>query len=729
MIFEKSCFIKPDIPFSREFTGRNHAPLFRKRITVHRAGSARLWVCALGYGYVYLNGQPVSPDLFTAPVSDYNKTLWYNTYEVSHLLREGENLLAVWCGNGWYNEEFQTSWDYDQAPWRDLPKFILRLCVDGETAAVSDDSWKCCPDSAIYFNALRSGEYFDARIYQPDWNKLEFDDSGWQQAAVDLTPPAGVFRECPCEPIRECGLYHPRQVWESGGYDSRQVRECGVYDPRQVWESGGYQPLQDLPGREGVWTYDLGRNISGYIRLTIAGRSGQLLTIRYGEQLKEDGSLELNQMTEHYPQSEFQTDRFICSGERLTWSPRFAYHGFRYIQIEGLSSPKEAEVLGVFVHQDIGARSSFTCSDPFLNRLFEAGRMSTYSNLFYMPTDCPTREKLGWANDAAASAEQLLTNFKAERLLEKWLQDIYDAMDEKGALPGIIPTSGWGFTWGNGPVSDGVLFEVPYRLYLHTGDSGPLIASLPYFDRYLAYLKSREDEKGWIHFGLTDWARPGQSKETGEPKVPSCFINALLVKSFYEIAALGAELAEAAWGKEPGASPGSNETSHRSCEVYRREAERLKRQVLQEYLTLEGRCRIHAQTAVAMLIYHGAYEELTPLREQLKELVEEADFHHGCGMVGLRRLYEALNQCGLWEYAYRILTAEGYPGYRDWFDQGAVTLWETWDWADRHDSKNHHMYSDVMSWMIKTILGIRQEEGSAGFSRILVEPHFFAELT
>ena len=122
------------------------------------------------------------------------------------------------------------------------------------------------------------------------------------------------------------------------------------------------------------------------------------------------------------------------------------------------------------------------------------------------------------------------------------------------------------------------------------------------------------------------------------------------------------------------------------------------------------------------------YENLEPLKQQIKTLIEEADFHHFCGMVGLRRLYEALNQCGLQEYAYKIVTAKGYPGYRAWFDRDATTLWEYWDYEDKNDSKNHQMYSDVLSWMVKTIVGIRQEADSTGFKAVSIEPYFFEEL-
>ena len=677
MIFDGVSFTRPAVRFDPAFTGENCAPMFRKKFQLKHMGEGRLYVCGLGYGYFYLNGVPVSEDKFTAPVSDYSKTLWYNVYDVTGLLREGENILAAWCGNGWYNEEFKTTWEYYKAPWRDIPKFILRLTVDGETAATSGEGWKCCTDGPIWFNALRSGEYFDARKFQPDWTEPDYDDSGWGEAVVDDMPPTGILRECRCEPVREFEVYRAKQVFQTG---------------------------------EKKYIFDLEQNISGYIRLTVAGESGQLLTIRYAEQMKEDGSLELNYMYVHYPESKFQTDKFICSGRHLTWSPRFAYHGFRYIEIEGIDSPADVEVSGVFVHQAVETRTRFHCSDEFLNTLFRAGQFSVYSNMFYMLTDCPTREKLGWTNDAQSSVEQILLNFKSERFFEKWLIDIYDAMDEKGALPGVIPSSGWGYEWGNGPVSDGVLFELPYQLYRYTGNTQPLKNTLPFFERYFQYLAGRTGEDGFVHFGLDDWARPGQNRETGDPEVPVHFINALLIQHFYEIAALAVEI------------------SGKSGERYAAFAEELRARVRREFIVESGRCRIHKQTAVAMLIYYHVYERLEPLKEQLKELIEAASFHHDCGMVGLRRLYMSLNLCGLEEYAYRILTAEGYPSYRDWFKQGAVTLWEYWDWQDHADSKNHHMYSDFMSWMVQTILGIRLCEGEPDLQKLSIAPYFLKNL-
>lgn len=670
--FNSAVFIKSDAP---KEGSEACAPLFRKSFALEKAPKADekaiLSVCGLGVGFYYINGIPVSDDLF-APQSDYLKTLWYLEYDVTRLLRQGENIFAAMLGNGWYNETFETVWEFHKAPWRDTPKLIAQLNVAGRTVLATDGSFQVSLFSPVVYNQLRSGEHYDARRERPDWNLNMKDGTDWKNAVVDQNPPTGVFRKCPCEPIREDTVYPGKRIFQTG--------------PKK-------------------YVYDIGQNISGYIRLKVDGTEGSRLTVRYAETIDASGALALNRMDTFYPHSAFQTDVYCCAGKKAVWSPHFAYHGFRYLEIDGIDDPEKVEVAGVFVHQAVEKRTTFCCSDPFLNELFRAGQISSYSNMFYALTDCPTREKLGWANDAQASAEQMLTNFKTENLFRKWMTDIRDAMREDGSMPGVIPTSGWGYEWGNGPVSDGLLFELGYRVYLHTGDGTLLKDNLPYFKKYLSYLASKEED-GKINFGLNDWASPGMKSE-----LPASFVNAVLRIGFLRIAALSAKLCGA----------------HDDEISFRNEEERQRRAVTEAYLDRDGACIYDEQTAVAMMIYEDLYgaQGLAPLKNQLAALIERADFHHNCGMVGLRRLYLALNKCGLEEYAYRIITAKGYPSYAFWFEHGATALWEMWE---DQDSRNHHMYSDFMSWMIKTILGISLDESRPGTLTFNLRPYFFRAL-
>lgn len=672
-------FIKPDLPFEAGFRREDHAPLFRKRFLWNgTAREAKIRICALGVGYCYLNGRRISADLFTAPVSDYAKTLWYNTYDVSTLLQSGENILAVHCGNGWYNESFRTVWKApDYRP--DLPKVTLSLEIDGVEVLTTNGTWKCLPDSATRFNQLRSGEWFDATRYDPAWADLSFDDSAWPFAKPDDAPPSGILRECPCEPIREFEIAAPQRILKTG---------------------------------ERTFVFDMGVNRSGYIRLTAAGVRGQTIAIRYAESLNDDGSLCVYGLSRFYPESEFQTDRFTCSGEEIPWSPSFAYHGFRYIELSGISSPDEVTVRAVFVHQAVAKRTSFRCSDPFLNRLFAAGQTSCLSNMFYLFSDCPTREKMGWTDDAQMSAEQMFTDFAVEKLAEKWMQDIYDAMRGDGMLPGVIPTKGWGYEWGNGPLSDGVLFELPYRYYLHTGKPDLLAASLPCFRRYLSFLQSKENEEGLIpDFGLGDWATAGNPKD-----IPVAFVNLALAANFYRIAALAERLS------------GNAENAEKSERLFAKKKSLLGK----TFLRGDGTCAIDKMSAVAIIVALDLYDNIQPLSRQLKRLTEENGCRHDCGILGLRCLYHALSKCGLQENAYRILTASGFPSYRFWFEHDATSLWEYFTETipnGEYVSKNHHMYSDFMSWIVKNILGITHDRRNPNAPEFTVRPFFFSELS
>lgn len=668
-MLKKCNFIKPNLVFDPH--NKSYAPMFRKTFSIdHDFSRAVLHVCGLGFGYYYLNGKCVTEDLFIAPVSDYSKTLWFNSYDVTEKIKKGNNLISAICGNGWYNEGIPSAWDFDKAAWRDVPKLNITLEIDGKIALTTDETWKCCCSPAVLYNQLRSGEHFDSRLYDEHWMLEDYSDDTWEYAKADENPPTGAFRECLCEPIRECEILSPANVISSGG--DRYV-------------------------------FDFGKNISGYIRITANQPSGDRLTIEYAEQIHADGSRRLNDMDTYYYNSAFQTDSFICCGKPFTWSPRFVYHGFRYAVITGITDISKIRVKGIWVHQMVKQRSEFSCSNEKLNRLFAIGKNATLSNLFYAPTDCPTREKLGWMNDAQASVHQMLTDFETERFFEKWFVDICDAMKADGQLPGIVPTSGWGYEWGNGPVSDGALFEVPYRVCLHTGNDELLKQGLPFFEKYLHYLSARENERGELDWGLDDWAAPRK-----EDKVGNIFINELLRYKFYRITAL------------------ARKRCHKSTKDIESQIYKIKDRIIDRYIDENGRCTINKQTAVAMLLYFDLYEQFSPLKQQLKELIEKENYHHDCGMVGLRYLYTALNKCDLQEAALRIILAEGFPSYVDWLNNGATSLYERWDMTE---SKNHHMYSHFMAWTINTILGIQSDICFPGFQQITVDPFIPQNLT
>ena len=671
MIFSKSSFIKPGAEYKREFAERNSCVIFYKELTVDaRPKKAQLNICALGIGYAYINGKRVSKDLFAPPCADYNKTLWYMSYDVTEMLCHGKNTVAVICGNGFFSEDMKNGWDSTEAEWRDHPKLICEIVAEDSVILSSDSSWKCTLDTPYLMNRFRQGVTYDLRIPMPD--SPFFSTQGFDQAVVDARAPRGVFRLCQAEPIREIKRFFPVSVIRRGETEA---------------------------------VYDFGVNMSGYAVIRVKGKEGDRVRISYSEEIYPDGTRKMNGMDlpPYYSEGEFAVETLILSGNEAVWSTIMSYYGYRYVTVQCDDPNAVLEVTGAFVYEDIEQTGSFECSDAFLNKLFECGIQATKSNFFYMPTDCPTREKYGWMNDAQSSAEQFLTNFRAEKMLIHWNTDICDALDKEKGLPGIVPTHGWGYHWGNGPVSDGSLFEQMYRVYLHTGNAEPLIGNLPYFDTYFAYLEKRCGKGNYPDFGLHDWANPQGNVQ----KTPLLLINGVYMVKFYRIAALAASLA----GKD--------------ASRYESEALSWKNKIIADYIDENGRCKENYQTALAMLIYHEIYDELSPLAEQLKALVEESGFVHDCGMVGLRHLYHALNKCSLQDYAMKIVTARDYPCYRAWLEGGATALWEKWN---VEQSKNHQMYSDVLSWLTKTACGISPSDSEETFKQVSVQPYFFDDL-
>ncbi len=656
-------FIKSPAPFCGELQAAAPAPIFIKKFNLKKTGKAEIAFCPLGYGYCYINGQSISEDLLIAPVSEYDKLVWYNVYDVTHLLKEGENVVAVILGNGFFNENFPSSWETDKMPWRDSPKFALSLEVGGETVMVSDEEFLCKENSFVTYNQLRSGETFDARLYSEKW-KTEIVE-GLKKAVVDEKMTAVHRKECKCQPIRE---------FEE--YDFISAKEVG----------------------EG-WLLDFGVNISGYVRLNVNEKSGTEIKISHAEQANEDGSLKLNRLNIFYPTVDFQIDRYICGEKNLPWSPKFTYHGFRFVLVQGLTSaPKKGEFKAVFVHQAAEKKADFSCSNELINKIYNAGIRSTYSNLHYALTDCPTREKLGWTNDAASSFEQIYINLDIKAFMEKWATDMLYNFDEQGTLSAVVPAFYDARFYG--PICDSAVFQLPKIHFLYEKDKTMLVRFLPYLEKYYEYFKSdKPDKEKW----LDDW--DGHDNRLGDKRLLFLFYTVKFCRVL--------QMATLAAGKGPN-------------KAYESDIKNALSEIGKHYICDEGKCTIDSQTAISMLLSLKHFDA-APLAEQLKSRVQKDNFHLTSGMLGLQFIYDALLENGGADYAFKLITAEGHPSFDEWFKQDATTLWETWE--DGHtDSKNHHMLSGVIASFFKGFLGIRPNETEGGFENIELKPCFVSDL-
>lgn len=641
-------FIKSPKKLNKEFSFYDPAVRFRRKFFIQDFKKAEIYVCGLGYGYYYINGEGITKDKFTAPVSDYRKTIWYNKYDVTKFLKSGENVFCALLGNGFLNESFETAWDLNKAKWRDTPKLFVTLVVDGQKVFESDDKFKCSFDECIYFNQLRSGEYWDY-TKEEDWKTIDYDDTKWNNVIYDGKNNTGKLRKCNCQPIRECKEFCPRSVYK----------------------------------KDGKFIVDFGQNFSGYLRIEGNFKKGQEITLFHVEEIDENFNTMLNEtdVINHlniYAKSvPFQTDKIVCGGNKIEWTPLFTYHGFRYVEISGMTEEEiKNGVKGIFVHQDVKRTAFFECSNPILNKIYENGIYSTYSNMFYSLTDCPTREKLGWLNDSSSSVEQVLLNFDSVKFFEKWLQDIYDQVTEDGNLTGIAPSNDWGYNFGG--VCTIALAEIPYKLYLKTQDIAVVKKALPYIEKHFRFYenKIKDNNSG---YWLGDWTG-SYSKET-----PVEMIEKFLALKFLNIIIFFRKLLKL------------------DTEEYQDKLFALKEYIFSNYFN-DGYCKYDNFTAISMCIVEKV-GDVKKLKEQIEKLYEKHKILD-CGMVGIQYVYEALSIVNRGDIALDLITNEN-SFFKKWIDGGATTLYESYDENPHTLSLNHHMFSNVIGWFFSGILGIK----------------------
>ena len=353
------------------------------------------------------------------------------------------------------------------------------MFADGEILFESDDSF-LTHSSPITFDDLRAGEHYDARLEIPEWSTHVCDERGWEPAIYAPTPQ-GEVKITITEPV----LVH------------KEIK-----------------PVSVTKTPKGLYLYDFGENFTGVCRVKIQGERGQTIRLMHDEMVV-NGDLDIKNLGFDKFQGRDlynQCDWYTLKGDGVeTYTPRFTYHGFQYVSVEGLTDEQATLELLTFeiMHEDVQSRGDFTCSDEMLNILQASVRRSDLSNFFYVPTDCPQREKNGWTGDVALSAEHMILNFDVKNVMNDWLFSIRKAQDGRGAIPAIVPTAGWGFAWGAGPNWDDALVEVSYQLYRYYGDKKIIFDNLSAIETYLRYMLTKRKEDGLFEYGLGDWCQPG----------------------------------------------------------------------------------------------------------------------------------------------------------------------------------------------------------------------------
>lgn len=653
------------------------APLLRKTFSLEKKPKrATAYISGLGYYELSLNGRKVGDHELDPKFTRYDLRSLYVTYDVTGQLKQGGNAAGVMLGNGWYNYHVKNAWDFDTAPWRSKPKMMLQIEIeyaDGSTRTiVSDESWKYST-GPIRFDGMLCGEVYDARLEKNGWNTTGYDDSSWAAAKI-VSAPSGKLTAQMVQPIRVTEVIKPVKI---------------------------SQP------KPGVYLYDFGQNMAGRAEMTVTGPSGTDVKIEYAELLNADGSLNADNIKGCCKSGEFQTEHYLLKGKGLeTWRSRFMYHGFQYVQITGFPGvPKLENLKALVMHTDLENAGTFECSNELLNKIQHCTRWSYLNNFYGHPTDCPNRERNGWTGDAQIAAETGLYNFDPSAAYTQWMQDFRDEQRESGELPGIVPTGGWGYKWGNGPAWDSAYILIPWCMYQYCGDIRILSEHYENLKRYVDYLTSKA-QNGIVTIGLGDWC---PSKTETPEKVTST--------GYYYCDTLILSKIAGILGKNDDAAK------------YSLLAGDIKKAFNREFF--DPQKKLYAggtQTALSCALYQGLVEQsdVDAVVKNLVENVERQNNHLDCGILGTKYLLHALTDNGRADLAYKIAAQTTQPSWGYWVKQGATTLWEGWDGGGTH---NHIMFGDVSAWFYETLAGIRPDPAAPGFRKIIIKPALVGDLT
>ena len=649
--------------------------------------TAKIRICGLGFYCLYVNGKEITKGYLAPYISNPDDLCYYDTYNIAELLRVGKNTIGIILGNGFMNSLGGYVWDTDIAAWRGAPRVAVELLAEGggdkKLTIEADTEFKINP-SPICFDDIHYGEYYDARNSIDCWCLPEFDDCEWNNAMF-AKAPRGEFKECTAEPIRVIDIRKPKRI---------------------------------IKCEEG-YIYDFGINSAGICEVNIKNaKAGQQLILRYAEQVKENELFvdsvvfPITRFPDYYENN--QKDIYVCRGDACeTWKPRFTYHGFRYVLVDGITEEQATTDLLTYqvMSSDLKKHGDFKCSNETVNKLFEMTRNSDLSNFYYYPTDCPHREKNGWTGDVATSCFHMMMLYDCKQSFEEWLANVRKSQNDIGALPGIVPTAGWGYDWGNGPAWDRAAFYLPYECWRLRGDTQIIKDNAHMMMRYLEYIMTRRNEDGTVSVGLGDWASVGRRYSQFE--TPLAVSDSILVM---DMAKKACEMFEAI---------GQTHSANFARSIYFDMRNTIRTELLDKNTcTLDGR----TQTAQAMGLYHGIFEpdEEGKAFAVLLDLIHEKDDSFDCGILGCMKIFHVLSRFGEGALAFKMITKKEYPSYGHLIEIGETSLPERFmpDGAPC-DSHNHHFFGDIARWFIREIAGLRVEN----YKTVVIKPDFTLPIT
>lgn len=656
-------------------------------LTDKQVKHAVIYISGLGTYQLYLDGEKVGRAELSPDPTQYDKRVFYNTYELTDALKKGAHTLGIILGNGRF---FTMRWGSKGIPPITnfgFPKLRLQLEItytDGaEQRVVSDTSWRLTADGPVLSNNEYDGEDYDATREMPGWNAPGFDASAWP-AAQSVEAPAGKLEAQMSPLITVMDTIHPVAVF------------------------------QITPDK---YMVDMGQNMVGWSAVRIGhGQQGDTLTLRFAERLNPDSTLYTANL-----RSAEATDHYVMKDGAQQWEPHFTYHGFRYIEVSGYpGTPTPSDFTGKVVYDNLPTTGQFTTSNAVINQVYHNAYWGIRGNYRGMPTDCPQRdERMGWLGDRVVGSYGESFIFDNNALYAKWLQDISDAQREDGSVPNVAP-SYWkiyddNMTW------PGAYVVIAHMLRHQFANPEPIRAHYASMKKWMLYMRDKYMQHGILTkdtYG--DWCMPPEDPHLIHSKDPDRITAGdYLGTTFYyrmlqlmeNFAALNGQADDVA--------------------MWQAQAAEVKRAFNQKFLNIGD--NFYANNTATANIFALAYG-LAPdsIRSQVfdhivNKTMQDFQGHISTGLVGAQWLMRTLTRNGRSDIAYQLATNTTYPSWGYMAKHGATTIWELWNGntADpAMNSGNHVMLlGDLIVWLYEDLAGIRADSSGPGFKKIIMRPY------
>ena len=662
------------------------AQMFRHEFTIKKKiRTARAYVSAHGLYEMYLNGKKVGDQLFTPGWTSYHKRLQYQVYDITGMLRKGNNAAGALVGDGWYRG--RPAFRGNRHVYGSKLALLMQIVVEYEDGTKeifgTDESWKSST-GPVRMSDIYNGEIYDARLENPAWKNPGYDDNMWKGVKIEDYPKNILVA--------------------SEGLPVKRIQEV--------------KPLKILVTPEGDTVVDMGQNMVGWIRLKVQGPAGTKVILRHAEVLDKNG----NFYTENLRAAK-QTDTYILKGKGAeVFEPHFTFHGFRYVAVMGYPGTLTADKLtGVVIHSAFKPTGVFSCSDSLVNQLQHNIQWGMKGNFLDVPTDCPQRdERLGWTGDAQVFASTACFNGNVVAFYRKWMKDFTADQQQEGQVPHVIPDvlsrNGKGASAAAGWADAAVI--VPWTVYVSYGDKKILKNQYECMKKWVDYQAARAGNTYFWNTDFTfgDWL----SYHSDASDYPGAYTDKDFLGQVYfaRSTLLMAKTAEVLGKKE-------------DAEYYRALFEKIKKVFQDEFVTPEGRLSPNTQTAYVQALSLGLIPQ--DLEEKAAHRLAgnvESFGHLTTGFLGAFLLCPVLSDYGYTDLAYRLLKRKKYPSWLYPVTKGATTIWERWDGIKPDgtfqnpgmNSFNHYAYGAIGEWMYRYMAGLNPDERYPGYKHIIIHP-------